>query len=79
MDPILKRLMDKNRLIYFEKLKRWNVSEDLDIFKADIFSFGLILYEAATGKDINKINTYKQLSKESYHNMHHLNLPIQIK
>ena len=51
--------MDKNRRIYDEKLKSWNVSEDLDILKADIFSFGLILYEAATGKDINKINSYK--------------------
>ena len=51
--------MDQNRRIYNEKLKSWKVNEDLDLFKADIFSFGLILYEAATGKDINKMNTYK--------------------
>ena len=51
--------MDKNRKIFIESLKSWNVSEDLDLFKADIFSFGLILYKAATGKDINKMNSYK--------------------
>ena len=59
MDPIIKRVVDQNRRIYDEKLKSQYITEDLDIFKADIFSFGLTLYEAATGKDINKMNTYK--------------------
>ena len=62
-----------------EKKESWNLKEELDIFKADTFSLGLILYEAATGKDINKMNTYKSLSKDTYTNIHQLNLPIQLK
>ena len=49
MDPILKRLYDLNQKISEEKNKKWTLNEELDIFKADIYSFGLILYEAATG------------------------------
>ena len=49
MDPILKRLYDLNLKITEEKNKKWTLSEELDIFKADIFAFGLILYKAATG------------------------------
>ena len=49
MDPILKRLYDLNKKILEAKNKKWISSEELDIFKADIYSFGLILYEAATG------------------------------
>ena len=53
MDPILKRLFDVNKNITEEKNKNWYLKEELDIFKADIFSFGLILYEAATGKSVS--------------------------
>ena len=52
MAPILKRLYDKNGLLP-AKLQKWAVEEELDLYKADIFSFGLILYEAATGKSIS--------------------------
>ncbi len=48
MAPILKRLYDKNKFI-LEEMKKWTVEEALDLYKADIFSFGLILYKAATG------------------------------
>ena len=61
MDPILRRLFDKNQKISDEKKRIWILKEKLDIFKADIFSFGLILYKAATGKDISQMNMCKQL------------------
>ena len=48
-----------NQKIYDEKKQMWDLEEELDIFKADIYSFGLILYKAATGKDINKMNSNK--------------------
>ena len=33
-----------------------------------------MLYEAATGKDLNKMNTYKHLSKESYNKIREVGL-----
>ena len=40
-------------------MQKWYLEEELDLFKADIFSYGLILYEAATGKSVSKLNEDK--------------------
>jgi hypothetical protein len=56
------------------------VCKDLDLFKADIFSLGVVLAYAATGhKGFKIINTGKVNDEIFYKVIHGVNLPVQLK
>ena len=74
MDPIL----HKSYLIW-QRNKRITPKAVVDLFKTDIYSMGLSLLNAATGKSIKSINTEKNKFQDCYKMVHELALPIQMK
>ncbi len=74
MDPILYQ-----SYLTFLQNKRIKPRAIADLFKTDIYSMGLSLLNAATGKSVGRINTDKNMFQYCYSAVHRLALPIQIK
>ena len=59
-----------------------HVWKKLDLFKADIYSLGVTLYQVASclkPNQVNKINESEEEMEAVKHNIHKLKLPLEIK
>lgn len=54
-------------------------TKNVDLFKADIYSLGLTLVEAAICKRLKHMNAFKSEEKTIYDTIHKLQYPIQVK
>ena len=75
LDPTLRKfynLCRENPIHKHELVK-------INIFKSDIYSLGLTLYQVITGKYIINLNNNEILSKVIYRNIHSCKIPLQIK
>ena len=70
---------DKNKIPFIERDPSLWLTKNVDLFKADIYSLGLTLVEAAICKRLKHMNAFKSEEKTIYDTIHKLQYPIQVK
>ena len=76
MDPIIYRALVKHKNLKNKGIADPRPKVVVDLFKTDIYSMGLSLLNAATGKSINLFNSLRSKFKDCYRRVHELGLPI---